>query len=104
MVAAPKFDEQPARLVLEQDMQDFISAAFGKEYDLLKGTGNPEAGRRIVFDFRTCAPSIAEIMQIEGWCGGEGEQPDAYVMLNNLVVSGRMEGGIYIVIFPYRSW
>lgn len=101
---APKFEECPARLVLEKDMQDFISEAFGKEYDLLKGTGNPEAGSKIVFDFRTCAPSIADIMQIGAWRDGDEEQPDAYTMLNNLVVSGRMEGGIYILIFPYRAW
>lgn len=103
-MGAPKYEEYPARLVMLEDMESFISGAFGKEYDLLAGLGNPEAGTRFTFDFRTCAPSIGDIMEIEDWRGGEGHQPVAYVMLNNLVVRGELEGGIYIVFVPYRTW
>lgn len=100
-MAAPQYTEHLARIVMMDEMQEFISNSFGRNYDLTKGLGNPEPGARIAFDFRTCAPSIGDIMRISEWQGDDGQQPDAQIMLNNLVVTGRMEGGIYIVIVPY---
>lgn len=102
-MAAPVYTEEPARIVMSEAMGEFISNVFGRNYDMKAGIKHYEVapGDRVVFDFRTCAPDIGGIMEIGEWQGGEGPQPDAQTVLNNLVVTGRMEGGIYVVIFPY---
>lgn len=104
MRIAPQHEEHPARIVMFDVMQDFITELSGKEYDLEKGLGGTEPGQRFVFDFRTCSPNVGEAMEIGNWKGLDGEQPSAEVMLNNFIVSGRMEGGIYLVVVPFRRW
>lgn len=104
MPATPKHEEYAARVVRFADLEDFISRAFDKKYDLRKGVGDKHLpGDPIAFDFRESAPSVPEIMEIEGWQRDGDDQPLAQVMLNNLVVRGELAYGIYMTTFPFPS-
>lgn len=102
MTNTPKHNEHTLRVVKFSDLEDYITAAFGRKYDLRKGVGgNRTSGDRIIFDFRESIPNVSEIMQITDWRDYGSEQPSARIMLNNLVVRGEMAYGIYMTIFPF---
>lgn len=90
-----------AKLVLFQDMQDFISEAFDKQYDLYKGFGGSAyPGERFVLDLRVSAPSEPGMLAIEDWREREDEQPNAQVALSHLVATRLMDDGVYVVAVP----
>jgi poly-beta-hydroxyalkanoate depolymerase len=91
-----------AETVLLREAQREISDQFGREYDVMAALGNPEDGSRHVFDLRYCYPSVPEIMAIQLWRDSGENQPGVMVMLNNLVVTGRLPGALYILIVPYN--
>jgi hypothetical protein len=101
--STPKHDEYALRVVKFSDLEDYITTAFDKKYDLRKGVGESRTpGDRIVFDFRESIPNVSEIMQITDWRDYDDEQPSARIMLNNLVVRGYLAYGIYMTIFPFQ--
>jgi hypothetical protein len=91
-------------VVLKEHLESFVSGILGKEFHLKTPVGNQEMGARIAFDYRLCTPDLGGAMEITDWVERDGPQPSDEVVLNNLVVRGAMEGGIYLVVAPASRW
>ena len=104
MREAPQHKEHSARIVTKENLESFVTGVMGKDFRLKTGDGDQELGARIAFDFRLCTPDIGGAMEISDWLESDGPQPSNETVLNNLVVTGRMEGGIYVVIAPASEW
>jgi hypothetical protein len=101
---APQHTQDQVKVVLKENLESFVSGILGKDFLLKTPVGNQEMGARIAFDYRLCTPDLGGAMEITDWVESDCPQPSDEVVLNNLVVRGEMEGGIYIVVAPVGGW